>query len=101
MGNNRCFTTSSTSRHSAKEYNNIAQYYFYCTGIYSPEKEIMPKISSQILEMESLVEADDEDHKRKIDVAKQTCRQRRIATYLMLGVYIVLAIYVFRFRKEV
>ena len=58
------------------------------------------KISSQILEMESLVE-EDEDHKRKIAVAKETCRQRRIATYLMLGVYVVLAIYLFRFRKEV
>ena len=51
------------------------------------------------IEMENLVEDPDEEYQRRVVLAKETCRQRRMATYFMLGVYVVLAVYLFKFRR--
>ena len=42
---------------------------------------------------------DEEIMKRRIAAAQKTCRQRRIATYVMLTAYVILAIYLFGFRR--
>ena len=37
---------------------------------------------------------------QRIAVAKETCRQRRMATYSALVVYVALALYIFLFRHK-
>jgi hypothetical protein len=54
-------------------------------------------------EIETLVEEDmDEDQimEQRIAAAKATCRQRRIATYVVLTIYVIIAIYYYSFRRE-
>ena len=46
------------------------------------------------------LDGDEEIMRRRIAAAQKTCRQRRIAAYIMLVLYAIIAIYVFRFRRQ-
>jgi len=62
-------------------------------------------ISISPAEIDNIVDEElDDDGERSMEervaAAKETCRQRRIATYMMLTLYFIFAIYYLRHRSQ-